>query len=112
GRVRMLSGMPEPIAGAVALEAGELAAGHDLDRPDLRHRDRQEQAGPRVRDGGLAQRAHEPRYIARVLPFAADMPRHQINGWRTADPHVLRGAGGVEPPEIHSRPPPFRAAHR
>ena len=43
GRVRMLTDMLEPGPCRVALEAGELAARHDLDGPHLRHRDRQQQ---------------------------------------------------------------------
>ena len=57
GGVRMLADMPKPVAGPVAFEAGELAGGHDLDRPDLRHRDRQQQARrPTTADSACARK--------------------------------------------------------
>ena len=104
--MRVLADMQEPIAGAVPLQAMELAPEDYLDRPDPVDRDRQQQPrraldARRRFTAALGCRRGEPLgHVGRQFPLRPHMPRHEVERGLADEPDILRGACRIQRAEV------------
>ena len=97
--------MQEPIAGAVPLQAMELALEDDLDAPRS-DRSRPATATPPALDArrrfiaAFGCRRESRLAMSAVLPLRPHMPRHEVERGLADQPDILRGACGIQRAEV------------